>query len=663
MASTPSLTTKRADEMRLNIPRRKLNMKISLGNATYNHKPDQNDMVWHSGFLNCKRQPISCPIIEDTATNYAWAYDNGLCVKGYMFKTEKDIWKHTFVCDFDNLTEAQYNKVIELVKTCGLKTIQGRQSSGMKMDCYQHEGIPDWKPSKWKYKVFFPLDEFYNSNGVMSIREEVEKAYFDIVWFFNNATAQSREKSDDVARLWLKANNQSKFYKHGKKKGLPRTRHPSLVIEDPIFSNWILPDPVEVTNPRHQITYAIIPEQHEPFKYMRDEDWERIFHCHMVARFPTSTKDTFTEIVDLPYDFKDELEKKISKTDEKMGEPTTSEVSQLTQAILNALKKPGKGTTPSIPTSRSKMAKMSQKNEWQDLIIDTKTAATVNRAIYSDWEYEYEMDKVKPVMFDTVKFLTRCEVEYQFGVMGQPNKGAVLNKVVNDLPYYTTAIFGDTFIAEMNTKKLNPLARSMANKILKTYQTFKVWRLEQKTLLTMAEDPNLNSKWMKARKQLSLTMDFKAYYAIKEQLLNEVGTTAKQRQFPYIYVRRGLKKEMIDNALNEVTPMSMEQFVDWAMVKVTAQDGLIEEEKVRKWYRDYQSRFNKNQKMGTGDEMIDNCLTGYVLKNGKVLKKHKQRKSPYDEIFKGMTKEEISVWIDNADIHRQTKKRLKERYL
>ena len=609
-------------------------MKISLGNATYNHKPDQNDMVWHSGFLNCKRQPISCPIIEDTATNYAWAYDNGLCVKGYMFKTEKDIWKHTFVCDFDNLTEAQYNKVIELVKTCGLKTIQGRQSSGMKMDCYQHEGIPDWKPSKWKYKVFFPLDEFYNSNGVMSIREEVEKAYFDIVWFFNNDGCQgqppSREKSDDVARLWLKANNQSKFYKHGKKKGLPRTRHPALTIEDPIFSNWILPDPVEVTNPRHQITYAIIPEQHEPFKYMRDEDWERIFHCHMVARFPTSTKDTFTEIVDLPYDFKDELEKAKSAKCEKMGEPTTSEVSQLTQAILNALKKPGKGTTPAIPTSRSKMAKLSQKNEWQDLIIDTKTAATVNRAIYSDWEYEYEMDKVKPVMNDTVKFLTRCEVEYEFGVNGQPTKGAVLNKVVNDLPYYTTAIFGDTFIEKMNTKKLNPLARSMANKILKTYQTFKVWRREQKILMTIAEDPNLNSKWMEARKQLSLTMDFKAYYAIKEQLLNEVGTTAVQRKFPYIYVRRGLKK-------------------------------LIEEEKVRKWYRDYQSRFNKNQKMGTGDEMIDNSLTGYVLKNGKVRKSSKAR-NRYAEMFKDKTPEEIREIISQMDISRARKSQLRREW-
>lgn len=636
-------------------------MKISLGNATYNHKPDANDMVWHSGFLNCKRQPISCPIIEDTATNYAWAYDNGLCVKGYMFKTEKDIWKRTFICDFDNLTEEQYNKVIELVKTCGLKTIQGRQSSGMKMDCYQHEGIPDWKPSKWKYKVFFPLDEFYSSNGVMSIREEVERAYLDIVWVFNQNEKRTREQSDDVARLWLKANNQSRFYKHGKKKGLPRTRHPALTIEDPIFKDWILPDPVEVTNPRHQITYAVIPEQNEKVKYMKDEDWERIFHSHMVARFPTSTKKTFTEVINLPYDFKDELEKAKSAKCEKMGEPQPSEISQLTKAILNALMRSAQGRQPSIPTSRSKMAKMSQKNEWQDLIIDTKTAATVNRAIYSDWEYEYDMTKVKPVMNDTVKFLTRCEIEYEFGTMGQPTKADVLNKVVNDLPYYVTSIFGETFMTTMDSKKLNQLARSMAKKVLKTYQTFNVWKEEQKILMTMAEDPNLNSKWMKARKELSLTMDFKAYYAKRGDLMMKVREAVEKKQFPYVYVRRGLKKEMIDKALDEITPMSMEQFVDFTMNKVTAQDGLIEEEKVRKWFRDYQSRFNKNQKIGTGDEMIDNGLIGYVLKNGKVRKSSKAR-DRYTEMFKDKTPEEIREIISQMDISRARKSQLRREW-
>lgn len=641
-------------------------MKISLGNATYNHKPDQNDMIWHSGFLNCKRQPISCPIIEDTATNYAWAYDNGLCVKGYMFKTEKDIWKRTFICDFDNLTEAQYNKVIELVKTCGLETIQGRQSSGMKMDCHQHEGIPDWKPSKWKYKVFFPLDEFYNSNGVMSIREEVEKAYFDIVWFFNQNETRTREQSDDVARLWLKANNQSIYYKHGKRKGLPRPNPPALTIEDPIFKDWILPDPVEVTNPRHQITYAVIPDQNEPYRYMSDEDWQRLFHSPIVARFPASIKRTFTDIIDLPYDFKDELEKKISKTDEKMGEPTTSEVSQLTQAILNALMKQVKDvvkdndTTPSIPTSKSKMAKMAQKNEWQDLILDTKTAARVNGTIYTDWEWKYEMDKVKEAMNDLVKFLVRCEIEYEVGTTGHPDKGLMLDKILHDLPYYIKAIFGATYMNEMEDSKRKALAKSMAKTILTKYQTYRTWRLEQKCLMTIENDEILNSRWKAARMELSQTADFKAYYAIKEQLLNEVGNKALERDFPYIYVRRGLKKEMVEKALNEVTPMSMEKFVDFTMNKVTSQDGLIEEEKVRKWYRDYQSRFNKNQSIGTGDEMIDNCLTGYVLKNGKV---RKQRKSEYDETFMNMSKDEIREWIEHADIHRQTKARLRMRYL
>lgn len=640
-------------------------MKISLGNATYNHKPDASDMVWHSGFLDSKKQPISCPVIEDTSANYAWAYDNGLCVKGYMFKSEKDIWKRTFVCDFDNLTEEQYNKVIELVNTCGLKTIQGRQSSGMKIDCHQHEGIPGWKPAKWKYKVFFPLDEFYNSNGVMSIREEVERAYLDIVWFFNRE-ASSREKSDDVARLWLKANNQSKFYKHGNRKGLPRTRHPSLVIEDPIFKDWILPDPVEVTNPRHQITYAVIPEQHEPFKYMGDEDWQRLFHSPIVTRFPASLKRTFTDIIDLPYDFKDELNKRIeetlrqSKTQGKMEDPDKAEIKQLTTRTLNAMDIDGTNTIPIIPTSKSKMAISASQNEWKDLILDTKTAAKVNRTIYTDWEYKYEMDKVKEAMNDLVKFLVRCEIEYEVGTTGQPDKELMLDKILHDLPYYTKAIFGPTYMNGMEDDKRKTLAKSMAKTILTKYQTYRTWRLEQKCLMTIEDDDILNSEWKEARKQLSLTMDFKAYYAIKERLLNEVGTTAKQRQFPYIYVRRGLKKEMIEKALNKGNPMSMEQFVDFTMDKATQKDGLIEEEKVRKWYRDYQSRFNKNQNIHL-ENAIYGDMTGYVLKNGKVRKSSKAR-NRYAEMFKDKTPEQILEIISQMDISRARKSQLRREW-
>lgn len=635
-------------------------MKISLGNAIYNHKPTDADMKWHSGFQNKKKQPIACPVREDTVENYAFAYDNGLCVRGYRFTSEKDIFKRTFVCDFDNLTEEQYNKVVELVKNNphGLRRIQGRFSSGMKVDMFQHEGIPDWKPAKWKYKVFFPLDEFYGNNGVMCVREEVERAYLDVVQFFN--PCHERQRIEEVARLWLKANNQSIYYKHGKNKGLLRNNPPSLVIEDPIFKDWILPDPVEVTNPRHQITYSVVPEMEEQFMFLKDEDWERILGRGMAARFPATPKADFTDIIDLPYDAKDTWEKKLSeaekKLDNRLGEKNGTY--KLVEKALN-------GNPPDereIPTSKSGMAKKSGKNEWKDLIFDFQLASSTNRAIYTNWESGYDMEKVRRTMKDTVKFLVRCEAELEHGVNGNPTRQSVIEKTIHDLPWYASKIFGETFIENMNPKNLSGLAKSIANAIEKACDMFKAWRLEQKCLKLMEENPELNCQWRMARTRLGETANFEEYYKTKNELESAVLEQARRIEYPYVFVRRGLKKEMIEHALKEARPMSKTEFVRFVMEKTVEQDGCVDEEKIEGWYRDYQSRFNKGQRMDLGNEEVYGQMNGYQLKNGKVRKEHKEHKSKYDELFKGKTKEEISLAIQKLNISRIAKYRLRKKY-
>lgn len=634
-------------------------MKISFGNAIYNHKPTDADMKWHSGFLDRKKQPISCPVREDTVENYAFAYDHGICVKGYRFTSEKDIWKRTFICDFDNLTEQQFNKVVELVENNpqGLKRIQGRFSSGMKVDLYNHEGIPDWKPSKWKYKVFFPLDEFYGSRGVMCVREEVERAYLDVVQFFNQWS--ERERTEEVARLWLKANNQSMYYKHGKNKGLLRNNHPSLVIEDPMFKDYILPDPVEVTNPRHQITYSVVPEMEEPFMFLKDEDWERILGMGMASRFPATTKSDFTDLVDLPYDAKDTWERKLSKSEKKLDN-RLGEKNGTHKLVEKALK----GIPPvdgrEIPTSKSGMAKKSGKNEWKDLMFDLQLASSTNRAIYTNWESGYDMEKVRKTLKDTVKFLVRCEAELELGLNGNPTRQSVIGKTIHDLPWYASKIFGETFIENMNQQSLTSLAKSISNAIEKACDMFKAWRLEQKCLKLMEENPELNCQWRMARTRLGETANFEEYYKTKNELENSVLEQARSIEFPYAYVRRGLKKEMVEMALDDGRPMSKSEFVSFVMEKTVEHDGCVDEEKVEGWYRDYQSRFNKIQRMELGNEGVYGQMTGYQLKDGKVRKQHK---SKWDEEFKGKTKEEIAVWIESSDLHRQTKKRLREKFL
>ena len=612
-------------------------MKISYGNAIYNHKPTMNDMVFRSGFLNKRKQPIPCPVREDTVEDYAFAYDNGICVKGYMFKTEKDIWKRTFVCDFDNLTEEQYKKVLELVENCGLKRIQGRMSSGMKVEFFQHEGIPDWKPPKWKYKVFFPLDEFYGNNGVMCVREEVERAYVDVVQFFNQWS--ERSKTEEIAQLWLKANNQSMYYKNGKKKGQLRNNRPALVIEDPMFSDYILPDPVEVTNPRHQITYSVVPEMNDECRFLEDRDWERLFKCGFVARFPTTTKARFCDIIDLPYDFKDSMEIQARKAGKVEAEPNPELPNMVEMQFTGESEE-----SRNVPTAKSEMARKTGHGKWKDLVIDTKLAASTNRAIYSDWEHGYDMERVSSTMCELSRFLVRCQAECEREMNGKPSRESVISNVLHDIPWYSVHIFGETFFKEMDERKMKRLAHSVAHAIEKSCDNFNVWRLEQKCLKLVEQNTELLEQWKEARRELGRTADFETYYKEKSRLERMVVENAMKTMFPYTYVRRGLKKEMVEQALNQGTPMSRGMFTSFVMERISQEDGVVEKSKIEGWFRDYQSRFNKVQRMDLGNPEIYGQMTGYRLKNGKVRKL------------------KVNFYLSINDTHTQPNKKLTHQY-
>ena len=65
---------------------------------------------------------------------------------------------------------------------------------------------------------------------------------------------------------------------------------------------------------------------------------------------------------------------------------------------------------------------------------------------------------------------------------------------------------------------------------------------------------------------------------------------------------------------------------------------------LRRWWKDYQREFNS--KWGSMEAKID-----------------RRAGSKYDDLFKDMTKEEISKWIAESDLHRQMKKKLRRRYL
>jgi hypothetical protein len=47
----------------------------------------------------------------------------------------------------------------------------------------------------------------------------------------------------------------------------------------------------------------------------------------------------------------------------------------------------------------------------------------------------------------------------------------------------------------------------------------------------------------------------------------------------------------------------------------------------------------------------------------KIDKRTGRKSSKYDDIFKGMDKNQIAEWISNSDLHRQMKKKLRTKYL
>ena len=308
------------------------------------------------------------------------------------------------------------------------------------------------------------------------------------------------------------------------------------------------------------------------------------------------------------------------------------------------------------------MAKKSRKHKWSDLVFDFNGASTLNRTIYSNWEDGYEMDKVLPVVKTMVKFLTRCEAEYEMGSRTLMKK-SVVDNVMGDIPYYVAMVFGKTFIAGMDEKKVEAMSRCAARTMLRACELFGVWRIEQKCYKIIEQNPTINSKWVEMRSRLRETKNFKDYNANRAEFFKLLDKEAHALTIPYTYTRWGVKKDMLKKALNH-TPMSKEGFVEFVVDVASAQDGVLEEERIEKWYRDYQSAFNKAHidKSDFCAEMLDQ-LDDYKLgKDGKLVKQHKQHKSKFDYLFNnGKSKKEVAEEIANLDINRVQRKRLMDR--
>lgn len=131
------------------------------------------------------------------------------------------------------------------------------------------------------------------------------------------------------------------------------------------------------------------------------------------------------------------------------------------------------------------------------------------------------------------------------------------------------------------------------------------------------------------------------------QTIKEQGYDKPEYNQPYDYHRKKAKQEIFDILINGEIKLDSEQdFLDRMKLDLTMNDGEYSKEFLSRWYVQYKTEWNKTYP----DNKIER-------------KQHKQHKSKYDEMFKDKTKEEITQLLDNLDIDKGLKSRLKKKYV
>ena len=144
-------------------------------------------------------------------------------------------------------------------------------------------------------------------------------------------------------------------------------------------------------------------------------------------------------------------------------------------------------------------------------------------------------------------------------------------------------------------------------------------------------------KWRRTKNQ----EDGKSYFKLLESDIQK--RMDNPPQIPYAYRRRGLKKEMVMRALNSLVMLpNVEDWIEWVKKNLEKRDGLVADEVIGSWYREYREKWNETHE------------------SDKI--QHKHHKSKWSEIFKRKSCEEIEEIIKNIP-SKQTRFRLRKEYL
>lgn len=596
-------------------------MKYEISNLVSNHKYTEWEIQHHNPFGNIgrgkKKQRRYCYIIDDQPINLFKAYQRGLSMKPHAFNMEQNpettqCFVNAIILDFDDLTEQECEFVKAVVNgKYNLmpegKHIYGDYSSGMKTWMAENMGIPDAKPPKWKYKVFFPT-----LTNTLCVFEDIDKAYMDAVAFFNPTFTMEQVK--EVWTAWKKANNRKDK------------------ITDPMFDKWILPDVAMLNNFRNQITYGVDPTQSDKFKELDDNTI--CLHLPVgMAKYPVTNKFNY---IGLDWKLLD------AKPHIKTREATKEQVEELKKHIKDNCQFPLDDFN--LPTTKAGMALFLGKTHLDDLVMPTDDIAYINAAYWSQikdrkFDNDFQMEKFKKDAWSVGKTFARLYAEIRW-------HGETKSYKVQALEDCCTAMrrfHGPNLFAIMTPKQLDELATQIATAFMSAWNNYTTWRMRQKL-----KDTTINPKVIELRNKWRDTKDTEDRNNYFKELNNDIKARwdeAKKIQFPYDYHRRGFKQEVMDILLNgHIKLENKEQFKERLRSHdiTIEKDGEYSDEILDTWFYQYRAEWNKQNP----EDPIG----------------RKQHKSKYAEIFKDMDIEEIEDYINHLDIKPSMKTKLRGKY-
>ena len=602
-------------------------MLYEISNQVSNHKYTKWEIQHKNPFQNIwrgkKKQIRDCYLIEDQPIHLFKAYQLGFSMKPHAFNLEQNpettqCFVNAIILDFDDLTEQECEFVKAVVNgkynlMPDGKEVYGDYSSGMKTWIASNKDIPDAKPTKWKYKVFFPT-----LTNTLCVFEDIDKAYMDAVAFFNPTFTMEQVK--DVWTSWKKADNRK------------------AKIKDPMFDGWILPDVAMVKNFRNQITYGVDTTQAEKFK--ERDDTEICLHLPVgMAKFPVTSNINYIGL-----DWK-LIE---AKPKFKANEATKKQVDELKKHIKDNCQFPLNDFN--LPTTKSGMALFLGKTHIDDLVMPIESISYINAAYWGQikdrkFDNDFQLEKFKKDAWSVGKTFARIYAE----IRGHGETKSYKVQALEDCCTALRKFHGPNIFSIMTPKQLDEITTQIATAFMSAWNNYATWRARQK-LLDTTIDPKvieLRNKWRDTKD----TYDRNNYFTALNNDIKGRLDEANKIKFPYDYHRRGFKQEVMDILLKgQIKLDTKEDFKERLRSHdiTVEKDGEYSDDILDSWFYQYRAEWNKqnpNDQIGR-----------------KKHKKHKKHKSKYNELFKDMTKEQIAEYINTSDLSPNMKSRLRKEY-